>query len=168
MSGTGKVISNENKQRKILEPEAKVEILKGQNIYTVIYGAPGDDSRPLPNDSVVFVENENIGGKSAVGFLDTKNPPVSGDGERRLYSRDEAGDIVAIIFIKKDGSIQINNGSDFAVRFGDMEAAFNELQSKFNAHVHPGVSTGGGSTGATTTQSTGDISLSKIDKINLP
>jgi len=168
MSGTGKVLSNENRQKKILEPEVKIEILKNDNHFSTIYGSPGDDSRPMPGDSVVYVENNNIGGKSAVGFLDTENPPVSGDGERRLYSRDAGSNIVAIIFLKKDGTIQLNSGSDFAVRFTALETAFNELQTKFNTHVHGGVTTGSGSTGTTATPSIGDISLSKIDDIRVP
>jgi len=168
MSGTGKVLSNENRQKKILEPEVKIEILKNDNHFAAIYGSPGDDSRPLPSDSTAYIENNNIGGKSAVGFLDTENPPVSGDGERRLYSRDAGSNIVAIIFLKKDGTIQLNSGSDFAVRFSALETAYNELQAKFNAHVHGGVEPGTGSTATTTTPSVGNISLSKITDIKVP
>jgi len=168
MSGTGKVLSNENRQKKILEPEVKIEILKNDNHFSTVYNPPGDDSRPLPGDSVAYIENNNIGGKSAVGFLDTKNPPVSKNGEKRLYSRDSGRNIKAIIFLKEDGSIEINNGSDFAVRFSALETAFNELQAKFNTHVHPGVTAGSASTAVTGSQSIGDISLSKIDEIKVP
>ena len=170
MSGTGKVISNENRQRKILEPEVKGEVLKNDNIYAVVYGPAGDDSRPLPADSFVFVENENVGGKVAAGFLDTQNDPVSGDGERRLYSRNSSGTIKAIIFLKDDGTLEINNGSDFAVRFNALQAAFDELKAAFNTHTH--VYSPGALTPITTAipvpQSLADISLSKIDEINVP
>lgn len=168
MSGTGKVLSNENRERKIVEPEVKIEILKNDNHFSTIYGSPGDDSRPLIADSVAYIEGNNIGSKTAVGFVDTKNDPVSGDGERRLYSRDSVGAIVAIIFLKDDGTIEMNNGADFAVRFSALETAFNELQAKFNDHIHGGVTTGGGSTATTATPSIGDISLSKIDDIRVP
>ena len=133
MSGTGKVLSNENRQRKILEPEVKIEILKNDNHFSTIYGSPGDDSRPLIADSVAYIEGNNTGSKTAVGFLDTKNPPVSGDGERRLYSRDLNGAIQALIFLKDNGIAEINGNTDFPISFTVLQTLLNTLTTNINA-----------------------------------
>jgi hypothetical protein len=168
MSGTGKVLANQNRQKKILEPEIKGEVRKSDNVTAVIFGSPGDDSRPLPDDAFCFVKNENIGGKSAVGFLDTKNAPVAADGERRLYSRDSGGVIKAIIYLKENGTVEVNNGSDFAVRFSALETAFNDLKADYNTHKHSGIEPGAGVSGITDTLNDADISLAKIDDIKVP
>ena len=168
MSGTGKVLSNQDRQRKILEPEVKGEVRKAENITAAIFNSPGEDSRPIPSDSFVYVEGDNIGGKVAVGFLDTENDPVSRAGEKRLYSRNSSGTIQAIIYLKDDGTLEINSGSDFAVRFNALQTAFNELKLAFNTHVHGGVTSGGASTAITSVLSAADISLAKITEINVP
>ncbi len=75
-------------------------------------------------------------------------------------------------------------GGDFAVRFNELETAFNELKDDFNTfvnnvhnssvvpHTHPGVTAGGSSTGAATivtgTQSTADITPAKVEEIEMP
>ena len=168
MSGTGRVKANQTRQRKITEPESVCEVLKDENVTATRFGPTGDDSRPLPGDAVVFVEGDNVGGKIAVGFLDTRNAPVSGDGEKRLYSRNSGGTIQAIIYLKDDGTLEINSGSDFAVRFNALQTAFNELKLAFNTHVHGGVTSGGASTAITSVLSAADISLAKITEINVP
>ena len=184
-SGTGKVLNNENRQVKILEPQVKGEILKNYNITAVIFNSPGEDSRPLPDDFFAHIEASNIGKKIAVGFLDTKNPPTVEAGEKKTYSRDSGGNIKASVLLKKDGSIEItgaseisidgtviniNSGSDFAVRFGDLQTAFNELKTAFNTHTHvysPGPDSPT-STAPGIPQSVADISLSKVSEVKLP
>ena len=135
MSGTGKVLSNENRERKIVEPEVKIEILKNDNHFSTIYGSPGDDSRPLIADSVAYIEGNNTGSKTAVGFLDTKNPPVSGDGERRLYSRDLNGAIQALIFLKDNGIAEINGNTDFPISFTVLQTLLNTLTTAINVNL---------------------------------
>lgn len=135
MSGTGKVLSNQNRQRTILEPEIKAEVRKSENVTATIFNSPGDDSRPLPSDSFVYVEGDNIGGKIAVGFLDTANDPVSGDGEKRLYSRDSGGAIQAIIYFREDGVLEVNGNTDFAVSFNQLQLILTQLATDINANL---------------------------------
>jgi hypothetical protein len=90
------------------EPAAKVEIYKGDNANARIFNPPGDDSRPLDGDICYTEDSEDTeGGKDIIGFIDQKNEPVSEKGERRLYSRDANGNIVAKIHLKKDGTVLI-------------------------------------------------------------
>lgn len=83
----------------------------GDNITAQHFATAGDDSHPLPGDSVVMVPEGGSGTEVAVGYLDPKNEPEAQAGERRLYSRDEDGAIQAVIWLKNDGSILIDNGS---------------------------------------------------------
>jgi hypothetical protein len=110
-----------------------------------------------------------------LGFTDTKNAGVAERGEKRLYSRDASGAPVAAVWLKSDGSILITNssGSFLMAASGDViingvtikangdidapglieaptiEAAtsLKVLSKELNAHVHPGVTVGPGSTG---------------------
>lgn len=135
MSGTGKVKLNQSRQRKILEPEIKGEIRKDENVTATIFNPPGEDSRPLPDDVFVYVDSDNIGEKVAVGFLDTKNDPISGDGEKRLYSRSAAGAVQAIIYIRADGVVEVNGNTDFAVSFTQLQVILTKLATDINANL---------------------------------
>ena len=81
--------------------------------------------------------------------------------------------------VEIDGvSITLNGGTDWAVQYTALKAAFDQLKSDmntfvavFNAHVHPGVTTGAGSTGTTVTpgsSSSADMSGAKVTTVNLP
>jgi len=45
----------------------------------------------------------------AAGFYDVNNAPEALPGEKRIYSRNEAGEITAQAWLKNDGSIEISN-----------------------------------------------------------
>ena len=69
--------------------------------------------------------------------------------------------------------IVLNSGSDFAVRFTALETAYDELQDAFNNHVHSNTAQTANPTDLsgpvpTILQSSGNISLSKIDSIKVP
>jgi len=94
--------------------------------------------------------------------------PPENEGAVKLYSTDADGVEKGSHLIDSDGKHVINNGEDWAVRFSALETAFNELKGKFNAHTHPGVDTGVGSTGATTTPSAADITAAKVEEVMIP
>ena len=90
------------------EPAAKVEVYKGDNITARIFNPPGVDARPLDQDICFTEDSEDTeGGKDILGFIDQKNEPVAEKGEHRTYARDADGVIVAIIHLKKNGSVEI-------------------------------------------------------------
>lgn len=141
--------------------------LLGDNPETVEwFDITGEDTAPVNGDKVVILEiARNY--KIAVATKDLITAAVSA-GERKFYSRDSNGAVQAIIYLKNDGSIELNSGSDWAVQFTALQTAFNELKTAFNTHLHTGVTSGGASTGTTTIPSAADISLAKINKINVP
>ena len=99
------------------------------------YSAPGDDSFPLLTDTAVSVPVPGSGKEAVVGYLDPLNEAEAESGEKRIYSRQEDGTIVADVFLKKDGVVHINGSDDFAVAYNDLLTAFNQLKDDFNALV---------------------------------
>jgi phage gp45-like len=87
-------------------------------------------------------------------------------GEALIYSYDSAGALKAKILLKVDGEIVINDGTDYAVKFNELQTAFNKLKSDFDLHTHGGVTTGSGST-SMTTASTADIAPAKVTKVRI-
>lgn len=171
------------------EPSAKVELYKNDNANARIFNPPGVDARPLDGDSC-FTENseDTEGGKDILGFIDPKNEPVAEKGEHRIYARDADGNIVATMHLKKNGIAELNGNVDFAVRYLELETAFNQLKGDHDAlvtavenqatfystHNHQGVN---GPTGTPLplplpvygeSASTADITPAKVDNVKLP
>jgi len=98
-------------------------------------------------------------------------------GEKVIYSTDKDGVVQAKIHLKNDGTVVVNDGEDFAVRYTKLECEFNELKGKFNdlvtiwntfANAYIPGSNGAPPTASTATQSQADITLSKVEKIKVP
>lgn len=83
----------------------------GGNIHTgEHFSAPGDDSVPLPNDSLITQEIPRTGGEVPVGYIDSKANQTAQTGEKRIYARDpNTGDAVVSMWLKNDGSAVLAN-----------------------------------------------------------
>lgn len=143
--------------------------------------APGIDINPADGENLVV---ENIKGasnfKAAVGGVNQLITPDTERGERRFYSVSEDGKtIMAVIKLKNDGTMILNDGTESAVLYGPLETAYNELNDKFNdlvtafnSHVHvvttPDTINGTASPIVSPSQpSTGDITPAESEKITL-
>lgn len=81
----------------------------------------------------------------------------------------------AIVNINGSTYIALNGTSNFAVKYTELKTAFdllrtelNNLITVFNAHIHSGVTSGGGTSGVTTVPgvpATADMSASQNDKV---
>ncbi len=133
----------------------------------------GVDSNPIEDMVAVYAETSEKGNPVIIGYLN-KNQ-IADIGEYRTFSTDEDGVEQFYMHLKNDGIAEIGGDTDFMVRYSELESAFNELRDdynafliKYNAHVHPGVVVGPGSTLITPSvesPSTADISGAKIDEI---
>lgn len=83
----------------------------GPNIGADQYSASGDDSQPLANDYALLVSNEQTGTEATAGYLDPNSSQKSASGEKRIYSRSAPGAEAAEVWLKKDGTILLDNGS---------------------------------------------------------
>jgi len=123
----------------------------------------GLDSNTIKDMVAIQGETSIKGENVIVGYIGKQH--ITESGEIRLYSTDDQGVLKSTIYLKKDETLELMGDSNWAVKFNELETAFNELKSKFNTHVHIGVTTGASSSGTTPTPSVADISAAKNDKI---
>lgn len=143
----------------------------------------GLDSNPVKDMIALHAETGQVGKSAVIGYLNLN--AVAEVGGTRMYSTDEDGAVQFAIYLRADGTAEVGGDTDFMVRYSELESAFNELKSDFNdfvtkhnqllteykVHVHPGVTSGSSSTGATVStqtpasSTTADISGAKIEEI---
>ncbi len=88
-------------------PLTKVD-LGGDDIQLAEHFADcGDDSAPLLDDFAALAESPETGGLQVTGYHDGTERKAQA-GEKRIYSRNAAGEVVAEIWLHADGSIDIN------------------------------------------------------------
>lgn len=111
MGAIARVIQTENgDDNEIIQT---VEEHYGENKYCDQYSAGGDDAPPLPEDRVVLVEVEGTGNAVAVGVLSESQGAKP--GEKLIYSRDENGKLKSKIWLKNDGSIEIETSGELKI-----------------------------------------------------
>jgi hypothetical protein len=141
-----------------------VQLLGSVPEVVEFFNVSGEDTAPANGDKIIVFD---VGGyKFSIGTKDLIVAAVQA-GEKKLYSQ-ESGAIKAYLYLLKSGILELNGNADFAVRFSDLETAFNQLKSDYNAHAHGGVDTGSGTSGGTNTPSTADIAPAKVDTVKLP
>ncbi len=108
-SGTlATVISTERKEEEgVHMVDVVVDAGGGDNTAAELYQPPGDDGLPLPEDGALLQEAPGTGSKGTIGFNDPANAGKAAPGEKRIYSRTQAGVVAADIWLKNDGSVHI-------------------------------------------------------------
>lgn len=145
----------------------QVEMSNPDDIQTVEYvSLPGQDENPI-NGSRVYVFEVGPSYKIGIAVNDGIEPGMN-TGEKRMYALNDAGAIQSFINLLKTGIIEINGNGDFAVRFQALQDKLTLLEAQLIAHVHPGVTAGGASTGVSVTPFDIDISTAKVNEVKLP
>lgn len=90
-----------------------VEAYAGVNLSADTYAPSGDDSPPLPEDRIVLVQVDGTGNFVAVGVL-TESQGAK-PGEKILFSRDENGEVKAILKLLNDGKIELSTPEAISV-----------------------------------------------------
>lgn len=85
----------------------QVEVGDGDEETVELAQPPGVDSLPLPGDEPVLQESAGSGSQAAVGFIDPKNAGKAAEGEHRTYARSPDGTVVAEIWTRNSGDIEI-------------------------------------------------------------
>jgi hypothetical protein len=148
----------------------QVEITDSDDVQTVeLMTPPGVNSNPV-DGSIVFIAQVGSAFKVAL-VADDGIEPTADRGEHEIYAS-EGGVKKSSAFCKKDGTLVLNFGDDFAVRFNKLKEAFDQLKADFNTAVSQyNLHTHNGSVPVPTltqTPSTADIDPAKIDDILVP
>ena len=146
----------------------QVQISNESDIQTVQYmSVPGEDTAPINGDKVQIFR---IGSafQFAVAVEDQNNVASVAVGGKRLFSRDSAGAVKAFIELLTSGVLHLNGSAYSAVRFEELQTAFDQLKADFDAHTHlyapgPGTPT----QTAATIASTADITPAESDTVKL-
>jgi hypothetical protein len=151
----------------------QVELDDTDDVQSVeLINASGVDYNP-PSGSQVIILDLGPAWKVAIASDDNVEPDTD-PGDYEIYSSDAAGE-AKLSFVKctRDGVkklVKINGDADFAVRFNELETAFNQLKSDYDAHTHqyttPLHPSTPGPTG-TPPASTADISPAKVEDVLL-
>ena len=131
-------------------------------ISALLFTVSGDDSPPLPDDKVFIVKKDGSGDYAIVGVLAMSQGAVP--GEKKLYSRDSEGNLKSLIYIKKDGTIEINGNADNAVRFNSLDVGLQAFISDLNFKLTTAFAT----VPYTWPGSSIDIAGAKIEEVKLP
>lgn len=110
----------------------QVEVANRSDIQTVQYmPMSGDDAPPQTGDIVVILR---IGAAFlvAVAVHDTVVPSMP-PGEKKIYSRDGAGDIAAFMNLLADSNLELNGSANTAVRFAALDTQLQTLVTAINA-----------------------------------
>lgn len=140
------------------------EISSREDVQTVeLINGQGEDFNPEDEDVVLII---SLGDAYKIGLLidDGIEPDASIlPGEKEFYSK-SSGVKKAKLKLNKDSEVVLNDGVDFAVAFNKLKTEFNELQAKFNLHVHL---LAGVPTDPTLQLSTANIDNTKIEKVRI-
>lgn len=91
----------------------------GGNLITAPhFTSPGEDSLPLAGDSVGLSASSDSA-EHAAGYADTRNTGVAQPGEKRIYARDADGVVVASVYLRGDGKVEIEAPAGLTIR-GDV------------------------------------------------
>jgi hypothetical protein len=110
--------------------EITVDTGSGPAVTATLMFPPGIDAKPLAGDAVRFSRN---GQEIAITGLFTEDVQAD-DGEAILFSRSGDGSIVASVWMKKDGSIEILPDSGQVAGVGDA-SDFVAMAAKTDAKV---------------------------------
>lgn len=134
----------------------KVSRFGKDDIVTGLEAMPfGDDSNPLAGMDAVYLELSSRKNKVIVGYINKQQ--LADVGEKRIYSTDSNGNVKFYIWLHADGTCEFNGKANHLTQYEALKAAFDQLKSDFNTHVH--VSNGT----PPTVLSTADVSGAKLN-----
>lgn len=147
----------------------------GFRIFKVLqYGAKstdecspfGIDSNPINGTTAILQETDTSSEPVIIGYIQKKRK--SEPGELRIYSVDSEGNEKAFLWLKKDGTIELNGNSDNAVKYIPLDIAMQKLSTDINAEltaIASGIATAGGSYIPNSISI--DISEAKVDNVKI-
>lgn len=92
----------------------KIELYPGYTLgKTRMFFPPGISATPIKNEQGLMMPSGTDG---QIAFLGTLTKEVVEEGEIKIYSRDEDGNVKANMYFKKDGNVDlVSDGGKFAL-----------------------------------------------------
>lgn len=126
---------------------AKVKSTAGRLVQAVAAGkyaltarSAGDDAPPMEGDRLVLVRIEGTGDHLIAGVVDGVDSSVEA-GERKLYSRDASGSVAATLYLRRDGTIVLNDNcvinTDGTILAPDIKLGIAQLSILSHIHTTP-------------------------------
>lgn len=111
---------------------AKVQRMGKSDIQTGYQATPyGVDSNPIDGMVALFHDTVRKGDNVVVGYLQ-KNM-MAAKGEIRIFSTDSQGNLKSWIWLKNDGTIEINGNANHLTQYEAMKTAFDQLKTDLNS-----------------------------------
>lgn len=96
--------------------EQTIETRLNFNQSALTFSASGDDSPPLANDRIILVSVDGNGKFAAVGVLTVSQGAKP--GEKILYSRNEDGEVQAVLSLLNDGKVKLETPEEVNITSG--------------------------------------------------
>ena len=143
----------------------QVQITDDNDVQTAeLMNPAGIDTNPV-NGCLLTIVSGGRAWKIAIAANDGIAPSVD-TGEIRIYCQ-VGGVIVSNVYCNKDGEVVCNDGTDYAVAFDDLKAAYDAFIIEYNAHTHKLVAPGG-PTDVPIVLSTSSVDASKVPTVRVP
>lgn len=89
--------------------EVKIDPGGGAIVTAEHFADVGSDSNPLPGDEVALESSSGAGSAQVSGYSDTRNAGTSQPGEKRIYARNAQGTVVAELWLKGNGDVDVRS-----------------------------------------------------------
>lgn len=121
---------------------AKFRLFGPDDVREKPIAAPyGVDGNPIPKMVGIYAKTGEDGKGVLLGFI--QENALADPGELRLFATDQNGVEKCFIWLKNNGTIELNGSADNLVRYSKLKQGFDELRNDFNSlildyngHIH--------------------------------
>jgi hypothetical protein len=93
----------------------------------------GYDAQPIKEMTAIYADTSNNSESVIIGYINTNQ--LSNAGEVRLYSVDENNVLKSFLWLKNDGTLELNGNTYTAVRFEPLQSGINAKDNLINIEL---------------------------------
>lgn len=94
----------------------------------------GVDANPIKGMTALYCDTTNSGESAVVGYINESQ--MAGSGEFRIYSMDSNKAVKSFIWLKNDGTIEVNGNTYSMVRFEPLKIGLQNTDTAINAQLN--------------------------------
>jgi len=142
----------------------QVQVTESRDIQSLQLEQSGFEIVPEIGDMIVIYKVNDSFKLGSIYQNGIVPDPSLKQGETKIYAK-QGSSVKSFMRCRVSGEIELNGDIDWAVKFSALESLVNELNSKFDSHIHPG---GTPNTGTPTQPLDLDPSNLKVPTVRLP